>query len=104
MPGGLRRADPFIDVPEADITVDYSGLNSAGKIPRSGDRQQYIMGDYRISRLGDSSRLASDRGRFHIYFVCDENLTGDDRTGTVTVAGRESKKFQDYTVVENRDP
>ena len=79
--------DPFIDVPEADITVDYSGLNSAGKIPgvEIGSNISWAITAY--PDWVTPSRLASDRGRFHIYFVCDENLTGDDRTGTVTVAG-----------------
>lgn len=79
--------DPFIDVPEADITVDYSGLNSAGKIPGVEIGSNISWSITQCPEWVTPSRLSSDRGRMHIYFTCEENLSGADREGGVTVSG-----------------
>ncbi len=84
--------DLFLDVPEDEITVTYDGKNAVGDIPsvEIGSNTNWEMADY--PQWVTPSLLKSDRGRNKVFLTCDENLTGTDRSGSVTVSGAGTEK------------
>ena len=79
--------DAFIDVPENDITVDFNGLNSAGKVPYVEIGSNVPWSVTECPQWVTPSTMSSDRGRLNVFFVCEENLSGADRSGKVSVSG-----------------
>ncbi len=84
--------DLFLDMPEDEITVTYDGKNAVGDVPsvEIGSNTNWEMTDY--PQWVTPSLLKSDRGRNKVFLTCEENLTGADRSGSVTVSGAGTEK------------
>ena len=97
--------DAFIDVPENDITVDFNGLNSAGKVPYVEIGSNVPWSVTECPQWVTPSTMSSDRGRLNVFFVCEENLSGgsgQEREG-ICLRGRYRQKLQHYTDPESGD-
>jgi len=77
--------DPFLDVSASKISLEYNGLTASGNAANfeigSNGSWKLVSHDQWISM----THTEGERGRTTIFLTVEENLTGADREGNVTI-------------------